>query len=143
MRNTYLTTHSSARLTRGSVNGWRLLLTMVLILLTLLNAGQGLLCMTRDAAHAHHHDAAPSEQNSEPVAEIVQALAAPASANELDRGASAVDCLHCAGMHAPIFAVNFDALAFYVKKLSQTFPALIETMPLYRLSANFRPPIYT
>jgi|GEM_PF-7082959 len=131
-----------ARASRGLVNGWRLLLTLALICLTLLNAGQGLLCMTSDAGDPHHHEAMHSGEQAAAIAEFVQALDESAPASTVESGASSADCLHCACLHAPLFTRNIEALAFHMPKLSQRFPALVEKVPTAPLSANFRPPIY-
>jgi hypothetical protein len=128
----------SASASRRLAKSWRMVATLALVLLTLLNAGQGLLCITLDGAHAHQHVPENAEQVDREVIDLNVA-------NTSDNPESSVstDCLHCAGIHAPLFTLNAEPLAFHVSAASQGFPQIIKQVPPTRLSAHYRPPIYT
>lgn len=91
--------------------------------------------MLQDVRNSHHHSGelhATLDHNT---------AAAPIESQAND--ANMADCLHCFGMHAPLFALTQQMSAFRALELAQPLPALVLKLPPAPLGTNFRPPIYS
>ena len=126
-----------ASASRRLAKDWRRLATFALVFLTLLNAGQGLLCLTLDGEHVHQQSSEQTAPADQMVFELN--LAGASDSNE----AAPTDCLHCAGMHAPLFTLTAKAIELHMLAASPVFPQIFEQAPPTRLSAHYRPPIYS